>query len=109
MTLRTFTVRLGSLELAARAEVTGRFAAAVTQADPDDCHPDESPEIDIRELWTLPPAFSDVRRVDMLGLLDDEDILEDVHAQILEQLDEAEREGDPDAGDRARDALGDEP
>ena len=86
MTLRTFPVTLGSLELAARATVTGKFRPAVTQADPDDCHPDESPEIDVRELWTLPPAFSDVRRVDMSGLLDDEDILEQVEDQILNTL-----------------------
>ena len=86
MTLRTFPVTLGSLELAARATVTGKFRPAVTQADPDDCHPDESPEIDVRELWTLPPAFIDVRRVDMSGLLDDEDILEQVEDQILNTL-----------------------
>jgi hypothetical protein len=106
MTLRTFTVRIGSLELDARADVVGKFRPAVTQADPEYCHPEESPEIDVRELWTLPPAFSDVRRVDMLGLLDDADIYAGVRDQILEQLAEAEREGDPDAGDRA---TGDEP
>ena len=103
MTARTFTVRVGSLELTARAEIMGKFRAAVTQADPDRCYPEEWPEIDVRELWTLPPAFSDVRRVDMLGLLDDEDILEAVQAQILGQLAEAEREGDPDAYDKWRD------
>ena len=86
MTARTFTVRVGSLELAARAEVTGKFRPAVTQGDPDDCHPAESPDVDVRELWTLPPAFSDVRRVDMSGLLDDEDILEQVEDQILNTL-----------------------
>ena len=103
MTLRTFPVCLGSLELTARADVVGKFRPSVTQADPEYCHPEESPEIDVRELWTLPPAFSEVRRVDMLGLLDDDDILESVHEQILGQLDEAEREGDPDAGDKWRD------
>ena len=109
MTLRTFPVCLGSLELTARADVVGKFRPAVTQADPEFCYPAEEPEVEVRELWTLPPAFSDVRRVDMLGLLDDEDILEAVHAQILAKLDEAEREGDPGAGDRACDAIGDEP
>ena len=103
MTARTFTVRIGSLELTARAEVTGRFRPAVTQADPDDCHPDESPEVDVRELWTRPPAFSDTPRVDMLGLLDDPHIDESVQEQILAQLAEAEREGDPDAYDKWRD------
>ena len=101
---RTFPVTVGSLELTARAEVTGRFRPAVAQADPEYCHPEESPEIDVRELWTRPPAFSDVCRVDMLGLLDDEDILEAVHAQILGQLSEAERDGDPDAYDKWRDS-----
>ena len=101
---RTFTVRVGSLELTARAEIMGKFRAAVTQADPEYCHPAESPEIDVRELWTRPPAFSAVPRVDMLGLLDDEAILEAVHAQILGQLAEAERDGDPDAGDKWRDS-----
>ena len=86
MTARTFTVRIGSLELTARAEVTGKFRPAVTQGDPDDCHPAESPEINVRELWTRPPAFSDTPRVDMLGLLDDEDILEQVEDQILNTL-----------------------
>ena len=103
MTLRTFTVRIGSLELTACAEVIGKFRPAVTQADPDRCYPEEWPEVGVRELWTLPPAFSDVRRVDMSGLLDDEAILEAVQAQILGQLAEAEREGDPDAYDKWRD------
>ena len=40
----------------------------------------------MRELWTRPPAFSDVCRVDMLGLLDDEDILEQVEDQIFNTL-----------------------
>ena len=101
MTLRTFTVLLGSLELTARAEVTGEFRPAVTQADPEFCYPAESPEVDVRELT--------VGETDLTGLLEDEDILEAVHAQILAKLDEAEREGDPGAGDRACDAIGDEP
>ena len=100
---RTFTVTIGSLELEASADVTGKFRPAVTQADPEFCHPAESPEVDVLELWTRPPAFSGVPRADMLGLLDDEDILEAVQAQILGQLAEAEREGDPGAGDKWRD------
>ena len=95
---RTFAVRIGSLELDAIAEVTGEFRPAVTQADPEYCYPAESPEVDVRELT--------VGETDLTGLLDDEDILESVHAQILGKLAEAEREGDPDAGDRA---TGDEP
>ena len=98
MTLRTFTVLLGSLELTARAEVTGEFRPAVTQADPEYCHPAESPEVEVQSLT--------VGATDLSGLLDDEDILESVHAQILGKLAEAERDGDPDAGDRD---SGDEP
>ena len=95
MTRRTFPVAIGSLELNAIAEVTGEFRPAVTQADPEYCYPAESPEVNVREL----------RRgdTDLSGLLKDEDILESVHAQILGKLDEAEREGDPDAGDKWRD------
>ena len=96
MTLRTFPVCLGSLELTARAEVTGEFRPAVTQADPEYCYPAESPEVDVRELT--------VGETDLTGLLEDEDILEAVHAQILAKLDEAEREGDPDAYDKWRDS-----
>ena len=96
MTLRTFTVLLGSLELTARADVVGKFRPAVTQADPEFCYPAEEPEVDVRELT--------VGETDLTGLLDDEDILESVHAQILSQLSEAERERDPDAGDRWRDS-----
>ena len=95
MTLRPFTVTLGSLELEARAEVTGKFRPAVTQADPEYCYPAESPEVDVREL----------RRgdTDLSGLLPHDDILEQVADQILEQLAEAEREGDQDAYDKWRD------
>ncbi len=95
MTLRTFPVCLGSLELTARAEVAGKFRPAVTQADPEFCYPAEAPEIEVQSLT--------VGETDLSGLLKDEDILESVHAQILGKLDEAEREGDPDAGDRWRD------
>ena len=102
--VRTFRVMLGDLPVYADATVIGRFRPAITQADPEHCCPEEWPEVGVRELWTRPPAFSDVCRVDMLGLLDDEAILEAVHAQILGQLAEAEREGDPDAGDKWRDS-----
>lgn len=91
MTTRTFLVTVGSLELTARADVTGRFRPARTQGDPLDCHPAESPEVDVLELWTRPPAFSGVPRVDMLGLLDDPHIDDSVREQIMDQLD-TERE-----------------
>ena len=98
MTLRTFTVAIGSLELEASADVTGKFRPAVTQADPEYCHPEESPEIEVQSLM--------LGETNLGGLLDDADIYAGVRDQILEQLAEAEREGDPDAGDRA---TGDEP
>ena len=98
MTRRTFTVMVGSLELTARADVVGKFRPAVTQADPEFCYPAEEPEVEVQSLT--------VGATDLSGLLDDEDILESVHAQILGKLAEAERDGDPDAGDRA---TGDEP
>ena len=93
---RTFTVTIGSLELDAIAEVTGEFRAAQISGPPERCYPEESPEIDVAGLT--------VGETNLGGLLDDEDILESVHAQILSQLSEAEREGDPDAGDRWRDS-----
>ena len=101
MTTRTFPVTVGSLELTARAEIAGKFRPAVTQADPDQCYPAESPEVDVLELR--------LGSADLTGLLDDADIYASVRDQILEQLAEAEREGDPGAGDRACDAIGDEP
>ena len=86
MTLRTFTVRIGSLELDASAEVTGEFRAAVTQADPEFCYPAESPEVDVRALR--------LGETDLSGLLDDEDILESVHEQILAQIADEQFNGD---------------
>ena len=93
MTRRTFTVMVGSLALEASAEIAGEFRPAVTQADPDQCYPAESPEVDVLELR--------LGSADLTGLLDDADIYASVRDQILEQLAEAERDGDPDAGDRA--------
>ena len=86
MTLRTFTVRIGSLELAASAEITGTFRPAVTQADPEFCYPAESPEVDVHELA--------VGETDLSGLLEDDDILESVHDQILGQLADEQFNGD---------------
>ena len=96
MTLRTFTVRVGSLELTARAAVTGKFRPAVTQADPDDCHPEESPEVEVQSLT--------VGETDVTGLLDETVLWESVQEQILTQLADADREGDPDAYDKWRDS-----
>jgi hypothetical protein len=86
MTRRTFTVTLGSLELEARAEVTGEFRPAFTQADPEYCYPAESPEVDVQSLM--------LGETDLSGLLDDDDILESVHDQILGQLADEQFNGD---------------
>ena len=93
---RTFTVTIGSLELNAIAEVTGEFRAAQISGPPERCYPEESPEIDVAGLT--------VGETNLGGLLDDEAILESVHEQILDQLDKADREGDPDAYDKWRDS-----
>ncbi len=86
MTLRTFLVCIGSLELEARADVTGEFRPAFTQADPEYCYPAESPEVDVHELA--------VGETDLSGLLEDEDILESVHEQILAQIADEQFNGD---------------
>ena len=96
MTLRPFTVTLGSLELEARADVTGEFRPAQISGPPERCYPEESPEVDVRALR--------LGETDLSGLLPHDDILEQVADQILEQLAEAEREGDPDAYDKWRDS-----
>ena len=86
MTPRTFLVAIGSLELAASADVTGEFRPAFTQADPEYCYPAESPEVNVREL----------RRgdTDLSGLLKDEDILDQVVDQILNTLADEQFNGD---------------
>ena len=89
MTLRTFPVCLGSLELTARADVVGEFRPAVTQADPEYCYPEESPEVEVQSLM--------LGETNLGGLLDDADIYAGVRDQILEQLAEAERAGNPDS------------
>lgn len=86
MTRRAFTVRIGSLALEASAEIAGEFRPAVTQADPDQCYPAESPEVEVCEL----------RRgeTDLTGLLEDEDILDQVVDQILNTLADEQFNGD---------------
>ena len=86
MTLRTFPVRIGSLELDASAEVTGEFRAAQISGPPERCYPEESPEIDVAGLT--------VGETNLGGLLDDDDILESVHEQILGQLADEQFNGD---------------
>ena len=86
MTLRTFTVRIGSLELDASAEVTGEFRAAQISGPPERCYPEESPEVEVQSLM--------LGETNLGGLLDDDDILESVHEQILEQLADEQFNGD---------------
>ena len=86
MTLRTFPVCLGSLELTASADVVGKFRPAVTQADPEFCYPAEEPEVDVRELT--------VGETDLSGLLEDDDILDQVVDQILNTLADEQFNGD---------------
>ena len=86
MTRRTFPVAIGSLELNAIAEVTGEFRPAVTQADPEYCYPAESPEVDVHELA--------VGETDLSGLLEDDDILDQVVDQILNTLADEQFNGD---------------
>ena len=86
MTRRTFPVAIGSLELTARAEVTGEFRPAVTQADPEFCYPAEEPEVDVLTLT--------VGETDLSGLLEDDDILDQVVDQILNTLADEQFNGD---------------
>ena len=86
MTLRTFTVAIGSLELEASADVTGKFRPAVTQADPEFCYPAEAPEIEVQSLT--------VGETDLSGLLEDDDILDQVVDQILNTLADEQFNGD---------------
>ena len=83
---RTFTVTIGSPEFYAIAEVTGEFRPAVTQADPEYCYPAESPEVDVLTLT--------VGETDLSGLLEDDDILDQVVDQILNTLADEQFNGD---------------
>ena len=94
--VRTFRVMLGDLPVYADATVIGRFRPAITQADPEYCHPEESPEVEVQSLT--------VGETDVTGLLDETVLWESVQEQILTQLADADREGDPDAYDKWRDS-----
>ena len=91
MTLRTFTVLLGSLELTARAEVTGEFRPAVTQADPEFCYPAEEPEVEVQSLM--------LDETDLTDMITDDYVLDAIENQIVVQLDEEWRDGDRATGD----------
>ena len=91
MTLRTFTVRIGSLELAASAEITGTFRPAVTQADPEFCYPAEVPEVEVQSLK--------LGETDLTDMITDDYVLDAIENQIVVQLDEEWRDGDRATGD----------
>ena len=86
MTLRTFPVTIGSLELAARADVVGKFRPAVTQADPEFCYPAEEPEVEVQSLTR--------GGTDLTDMITDDDILEQVEDQILNTLADEQFNGD---------------
>ena len=86
MTLRTFTVTIGSLELAARADVVGKFRPAVTQADPEFCYPAEVPEVEVQSLK--------LGETDLTDMITDDYVLDTIEIQILERLAEADAIGD---------------
>jgi len=58
-------VILGDETLLAECSISGRSRPAVTQADPEYCHPAESPEVEILRLWLANPWR------DVSGLLED--------------------------------------
>ena len=84
--VRIFRVMLGDLPVYADATVTGRFRPAITQADPDDCHPEESPEVEVLNLRLCDG------RTNLMGLYADEHIAETIDEQIWEQLRTEEHE-----------------
>ena len=91
MTLRTFTVLLGSLELTARADVVGKFRPSVTQADPEFCYPAEEPEVEVQSLM--------LDETDLTDMITDDYVLDAIENQIVVQLDEEWRDGDRATGD----------
>ena len=91
MTLRTFPVCLGSLELTARADVVGKFRPAVTQADPEFCYPAEEPEVEVQSLM--------LDETDLTDMITDDYVLDAIENQIVVQLDEEWRDGDRATGD----------
>ena len=93
MTTRTefIPVTIGDEPLIAECTVSGRFRAAITQADPMDCCPEESPEVEVVKLWTQDRAR------DLSGMLAFDPLLDEVDDQCLNYLAEHQNDGpDPD-------------
>ena len=103
MTSNTYyiPVTIGDEPLIAECTVTGRFRPAITQADPMDCCPEESPEVEVVKLWTQDRAR------DLSGLLAFDALLEEVECQCYAHLGAHQNDGpDPDeARERQTDAA----
>lgn len=89
-------VFIGNQDCTAECSVTGRYRPAVTQADPEYCHPEEFPEVEIVRLWLTGPWR------DVSGLLEDARIAEDLLERCEEYVADHANDG-PDPDD-ARDA-----
>ena len=93
MTTRTeyIPVTIGDEPLIAECTVTGRFRPAITQADPMDCCPEESPEVEVGRLWAADCMCY------LRGLLAFDPVAEEVEAQCYDYLAEHQDDGpDPD-------------
>ena len=103
MTTRTefIPATLGDEPLIAECTVSGRFRPAITQADPLDCCPEESPEVEVVKLWTADRAH------DLSGILAHDPLADEVEDQCLEYLAEHKADGpDPDeARERKEDRV----
>ena len=96
---RCIHVYIGDLALTAECSVTGRHRPAVTQADPEYCHPEEFAEVEIVRLWLSGPWR------DVSGMLGDDGIADALQAHCEQYIAEHADDGpDPDdAYDRWRD------
>ena len=103
MTPRTLhiPVTIGDEDLVAECTVTGRFRPAITQGDPLQCSPEESPEVEVVKLWT-----TDHMR-DLSGMLEWNTMAYEVEGLCFDYLAEHQDDGpDPDdARERQTDAA----
>ncbi len=87
---RLIAVIVGDEAITAECTVSGRYHAAVTQAEPDHCHPEEWPEIEVVRLWT-----ADLTR-DLTGLMEFGPIFAHVRERVEEEVGMNWPEPDPD-------------
>ena len=84
-------VTIGDEPLIAECTVSGRFRPAITQADPLDCCPEESPEVEVVCLWTQD------RECNLFGLLAHDLLLQEIEGQCYDYLEAHQDDGrDPD-------------